>query len=108
MSERQAKLTALIGEAALRQMHGEPEVVRDQLHALAAVGGRAVVYVLPSRRVPPSSGPATILRFAVVPDLGAVYPPGLSGGACKAFEQLRTSALSPGRISTPHLRDNRT
>jgi hypothetical protein len=90
MSERQAKFTALTGEAALRQMHGDPEVVRDQLHALAAVGGRAVVCVLPSRRVPPSSGPATILRFAVVPDLGAVYLPGLSGGACKAFEQLRT------------------
>ena len=104
--ERRIRLTALIGEAALRQAHGDPEVMRDQLRALAAVGGRAVVYVLPSRCVPPSSGPATILRFAAVPGLGAVYLPGLSGGACltgqqdiashtKAFEQLRASALPP-------------
>jgi hypothetical protein len=54
--------------------------------------------------MPPSSGPATILRFAAIPGFGVVYLPGLSGGAClisqqdvashtKAFEQLRTSAL---------------
>ncbi len=106
LSKRQARLTALISEAALRQAHGDPEVVRLQLRALANVGGRTVVYVLPSRCVPPSSGPATILRFATVPGLGAVYLPGLSGGVCltgqqdiashtKAFEQLRTSALPP-------------
>ena len=104
--ERRIRLIALIGEAALRQAHGDPVVMRDQLRALATVGGRAVVYVLPSRCVPPSSGPATILRFAAVPGLGAVYLPGLSGGVCltgqqdiashtKAFEQLRTSALPP-------------
>jgi transcriptional regulator with XRE-family HTH domain len=104
--DRRIGLTALIGEAALRQAHSDPEVMRDQLGALAAVGGRAVVYVLPSRCVPPSSGLATILRFTAVPGLGAVYLPGLSGGACltgrqdiashtKAFEQLRTSALPP-------------
>ncbi len=102
--ERQIRLTVLIGEAALRQVHGDPEVMRDQLRALAVVGGRAVVYVLPSRCVPRSSGPATILRFTAVPGLGAVYLPGLSGGVCltgpqdiashtKAFEQLRASAL---------------
>lgn len=105
LSERQARLTTLIGEAALRQAHGDPEVVRDQLLALATTGRRAVVSVLPSRNVPPSSGPATILRFAV-PGLGVVYLPGLSGGICltsqqdvightEAFEQLRASALSP-------------
>ena len=106
LSERQARLTAVIGEAALRQVHGDPEVVRDQLRALAAVGGQAAVHVLQSRRVPPSSGPATILRFAAMPGLGAVYLPGLSGGACltgwqdvtshaDAFQQLRASALPP-------------
>jgi len=104
--ERRIRLTALIGETALRQAHDDPPVMRDQLRALAAASGRAVVYVLPTRCVPPSSGPATILRFAAVPGLGAVYLPGLSGGACltgrqdiashtKAFEQLRTSALPP-------------
>ena len=106
LGERQAKLTAVIGEAAFRQARGDSEVVRDQLRALAAADGRAVVYVLPSRCVPPSSGPATILRFAAVPGLGAVYLPGLSGGACltdqqditshtEAFEQLQASALPP-------------
>lgn len=106
LGERQAKLTTLIGEAALRQAHGDPEVVRDQLLALATTGRRTVVYVLPSRYVPPSSGPATILRFTAIPGLGVVYLPGLSGGVCltsqqdvithtEAFEQLRASALSP-------------
>jgi hypothetical protein len=42
---------------------------------------------------------STILRFAVVPDLGAVYLPGLSGGACKTFKQLRTSALRPAALA---------
>ena len=115
LSERQTRLTALIGEAALRQAHGDPEVVRHQLRALAAVGGRAAIYVLPSRYVPPSSGPATILRFAAVPGLGAVYLPGLSGGVCltgrpdiashtNAFEQLRTSAL-PSAASARLIRE---
>jgi hypothetical protein len=101
--ERRIGLTALIGEAALGQEHGDPGVMRDQLRSLGA-DGRVVVYVLPSRCVPPSSGPATILRFSAVPDLGAVYLPGLSSGACltgkqdiashtRAFEQLRASAL---------------
>jgi hypothetical protein len=104
--ERQIRLTALIGEAALHQAHGDPEVMRNQLRVLADVGGQAAVYVLPSRCVPPSSGPAMILRFAAVPGLGAVYLPGLSGGVCltgqrdiashnEAFEQLRASALPP-------------
>jgi transcriptional regulator with XRE-family HTH domain len=104
--ERRIRLTALIGEAALHQSHGDPEVVRNQLRLLADVGGQSAVYVLPSRCVPPSSGPATILRFAAVPGLGAVYLPGLWGGICltgqqdiasqtEAFEQLRISALSP-------------
>lgn len=82
MRERQIRLTELIGEAALHQAHGDPRVVRDQLRALAAVDGPPVVYVLPSLCVPPSSGPATILQFAALPGLGAVYLPGLSGGVC--------------------------
>ena len=104
--ERRIRLTTLIGEAVLRQARGDPGVLRDQLRALAAPGERSVVCVLPSRCMPPSSGPTTILRFAAVPSLGAVYLPGLWGGVCltgqqdvashtKAFEQLRSSALSP-------------
>ncbi len=73
--ERRIRLTTLIGEAALRQARGDPRVLRDQLRALAATGERSVVCVLPSRCMPPSSGPTTILRFAAVPSLGAVYLP---------------------------------
>jgi transcriptional regulator with XRE-family HTH domain len=115
LGEHRARVTALIGEAALRQAQGNPEVVRGQLRALADVTGRAVVFILPSRCVPISSGPATILRFAAVPDLGAVYLPGLSGGAfltghqdiashTKAFEQLRRSAL-PAAVSEQLIRE---
>jgi transcriptional regulator with XRE-family HTH domain len=112
LAERRSGLTALIGEAALRQVTGNPEVMRGQLRALAAGGGRIVVQVLPSGCGAPSSGPATILRFAEVPSLGAVYLSGLSGGVClagpqdvasytRAFEHLRASALSP--VASAHL-----
>jgi hypothetical protein len=105
LGKRRPRLTALIGETALRQGTGSRDVMRDQLRALAAVGGRVVVQVLPSG-CEPSSGPVTILRFAGVPSLGAVYLPGLSGGLClagqqdvasytRAFEYLRASALTP-------------
>ena len=104
--QRRPRLTALIGEAALRQVTGDPEVMRDQLNVLAVARERIVVHVLPSGSGAPSSGPATILRFAGIPSLGAVYLPGLSGGIClagqqdvtsytRAFEHLRASALTP-------------
>jgi transcriptional regulator with XRE-family HTH domain len=113
--ERRIRLTALIGEAALRQAHSDLEVMRGQLRALAATDGRPSVYVLPSQYVSPSSGPARILRFAMMLGLGAVYLPGLSGGACltgrqdiashiRAFEQLRASAL-PLAASTRFIRE---
>ena len=106
LSERQPRVTALIGEAALRQDLDDSKIMRDQLQALAAADGRVVVYILPTRCVPPSRGPETILRFAALPGLGAVYLPGLSGGVCltgqhdftnhsAAFEHLQTSAMSP-------------
>ena len=106
LGERRCGLAALIGEAALRPGNRSLEVMRDQLRALADASERVVVQVLPSGCEPPSGGPATILRFAEVPSLGAVYLPGLSSGVClagqqdvasyvRAFEQLRASALSP-------------
>jgi transcriptional regulator with XRE-family HTH domain len=106
LGERRARLTALIGEAALRPGTGDPEVMRGQLRALAGASERAVVQVLPSGCGAPSSGPVTILRFAEVPSLGTVYLPGLSGGVClagqqdvagyiRAFENLRALALTP-------------
>jgi transcriptional regulator with XRE-family HTH domain len=106
LEQRRPRLTALIGEAALRQVTGDPDVMRDQFSVLAVARERIVVQVLPAGSGAPSSGPATILRFAGIPSLGAVYLPGLSGGIClagqqdvtsytRAFEHLRASALTP-------------
>lgn len=106
LGARRTRLTALITEAALRQLADGPDVMCDQLKALAGVDDRITVQVLPSVCEAPSSGPATILRFAGMPSLGVVYLPGLSGGVClagqqdvasytSAFEQLRASALTP-------------
>jgi transcriptional regulator with XRE-family HTH domain len=106
LNERRTKLTALIGEAALRQVTGDPDVMRDQLRVLTALRERIVVQVLPTDCGASSSGPVTILRFAEVPSLGAVYLPGLSGGIClagqqdvasytMAFERLRACAFTP-------------
>ena len=105
LSQQRPRLTAVIGEAALRQMHGDAEVIRHQLTALAHVDERVIIQVLPSGRGAPPSGPATILRFVVPPGLGAVYLPALSGGIClvsqrdvanyiRAFERLRAAALT--------------
>ncbi len=106
LRERRPGLTAVIGEAALRQGTGGRDVMRDQLRTLAHASEQIVVQVLPSGCEAPSSGPVTILRFAGAPSLGAVYLPGLSGGVClvdqqdvasytRAFEHLRAFALSP-------------
>jgi transcriptional regulator with XRE-family HTH domain len=106
LGQRGARLTALIGEAALRQGNGTSKVTRDQLRALADASGPMVVQVLPSRCGAPASGPATILRFAGAPSLGIVYLPGPGGGVClagqhdvasytRAFEHLRALALTP-------------
>jgi hypothetical protein len=57
LDERRPKLTALIGEAALRQVTGDPDVMRDQLQVLAAFSERIVVQVLPSDCGASSGGP---------------------------------------------------
>jgi transcriptional regulator with XRE-family HTH domain len=106
LDERRVRLTTVITEAALRQLTGGTDVMHDQLKALTDVGNRSTVQVLPSAYETPSSGPATILRFARMSSLGVVYLPGLSGGVClagqqdvasyaSAFERLRASALTP-------------
>lgn len=105
LGERRHRLTAVVGEAALRQMHGDAGVIRHQLMALAHVDERVVIQVLPPGCGAPSSGPTTILRFAAPPGLGAAYLPALSGGICpvsqrdvasyiRAFERLRAAALT--------------
>jgi transcriptional regulator with XRE-family HTH domain len=105
LARHQPRLTALIGETALRQATADAEITRNQLKGLAATG-QATIQILPAGPGTPSSGPATILRFAGLAGLGAVYLPALSGGICltgqhdvatytTAFERLRAAALTP-------------
>lgn len=105
------RLTVVIGEGALHQQVGGPEVMAGQL---ALLEGRddilldVSLHVLPftSGAHPVSGGvPLTILRFGDAPGLGAVRVPDLSGGHClvdpgqvachlRAFTALRTEALT--------------
>jgi hypothetical protein len=106
LDQRRPNITALIGEAALHQVTGDPDVMRDQLRVLTTPRERIVIQVLPSDYGASSSGPVTILRFAELPGMGVVYLPGLSGGICladqqdvasytMAFERLRACAFTP-------------
>jgi hypothetical protein len=110
--ETRLRLTAVIGEGALRQMVGGADVMREQLLALARLsGGRdgVSVPVLPfasGAHAASGGGSFSILQFAAEPSFRVVHLPGVRGGACleteeitaayaSAFEQIRVSALSP-------------
>ena len=111
MNERCTAVTAVIGEAALRQQAGNARVMRDQARWLAEVAGTCpwvTLQVLPFRAGahPKRTGPMSILRFAQAPSLGVVHLRGLNGGVClidraavaghvRAFTHLQVSALPP-------------
>jgi hypothetical protein len=69
LQEQQPDLAVVIGEAALRQLPGSPEIRRGQLAALARAAGsspRITVQVLPSASAAHAAaggGPVTILGF---------------------------------------------
>lgn len=110
--EGSTRLSVVIGEAAVRQQVGGPDVMAEQISLLASPGASfpdVTLRVLPfSAGAYGASGcaPHVILRFAEAPSLGVVHLPGLSGGAClvdqadvaghlRAFTQLQVSALPP-------------
>jgi transcriptional regulator with XRE-family HTH domain len=122
-SERQAAvlrgggyLTMVIGEAALRQEVGGPEVMAAQLAYLA---GLAVEYPNVTLQVLPfaagahaaaASASVAILRFPDAPSLGVVYLEALTGGVylesqqdvaryIRAFAMLRSSALTTAQTT---------
>ena len=71
---RQPRVTALIGEAALRdpaEAHALLQLTGDHPNFAILVG---------SMNTPPHTGPATVLRFADRAQIGAVYLPGPNGG----------------------------
>ncbi len=116
LSDRHARVRAVVAEGAARQMVGGPEVMRRQLRRLANLGddsgspvGDVTVQVLPFQRgahAVAEAGAVTLLRFATVPGMGVVHLGGLSGGAsldapedlaryARALELLRGTALTP-------------
>jgi transcriptional regulator with XRE-family HTH domain len=116
LGDCRARLHVVIGEGAVRQMVGGPDVMRRQLRRLANLGdeegspvGDVTVQVLPftaGAHPVAEAGAVTLLRFGTVPGLGAVHIGGLSGGATldspddlarygQALEVLRATALTP-------------
>lgn len=104
-------ITAVIGEAALRQQAGNAGVMRDQLRWLAEANRASLfirLQVLPfeTGTHPARTAPMSILRFAEAPSLGVVHLRGLNGGVfltgqaavaghVQAFTYLQASALPP-------------
>jgi transcriptional regulator with XRE-family HTH domain len=108
-----SRMTAIIGEGALRQMVGSATVMRAQLAALAA--SEATVQVLPfssgALAAACDTGSLAILRFADAPALDVArigsaasghYVLGDSGLAeyLELFGELQASALSPRASAT--------
>jgi len=107
-----ARLGVILGEGALHQAVGGPDVLAGQvthLIKLAADYPAVTIQVLPfsaGAHAAAGSGSLAILRFPDAPSLGVVYLEALSGGVyledqadvaryVRAFALLRAAALSP-------------
>ena len=114
LGERKPDIHVVIGEAALHQEVGGPEVMEGQLGLLAGVSGDSgviTVQILPfssGAHAAADIGSLTILQFLEAPGLGVVHLGGAGGGVClesqedlavhaRVFEQLRAFALSPAQ-----------
>jgi transcriptional regulator with XRE-family HTH domain len=110
------RLSVVIGEAALRQQVGGPDVMAAQISRLGELASdfpNITLQVLPfSAGAHAAAGSASlaILRFPDAPSLGVVYLDALSGGVylesqadvaryIRAFALLRASALSVGETA---------
>lgn len=119
LGDRKRDVHVVIGEAALRQEVGGPEVMEGQLGLLAGLSGDSgtvTVQILPfssGAHAAAGVGSLAILQFAEAPGLGLVHVGGATGGVClespadlavhaRVFEQLRAFALSPAE-SALHL-----
>jgi transcriptional regulator with XRE-family HTH domain len=120
LGDRKPEIHLIIGEAALRQEVGGPDVLEGQLGLLAGISGdsgRVSVQILPfssGAHAAAGTGSLAMLQFAEAPGLGIVHLGGATGGVClesqadlaahaRVFEQLRAFALSPAQ-SALHLR----
>jgi transcriptional regulator with XRE-family HTH domain len=111
LGHQRHRLWVVLGEAALRQAVGGPEVLAGQISHLARLAESypgLALQVLPfsaGAHAAAGSGSLAILRFPDAPSLGVVYLEALSGGVyledqedvaryIRAFARLRASALS--------------
>jgi hypothetical protein len=114
LGERKLDIHVIIGEAALHQEVGGPEVMESQLGVLAGVSGDSgviTVQILPfssGAHAGVGVGSLALLQFPDAPGLGVVHLGGAGGGVCldsqedlalhaRVFEQLRAFALSPAQ-----------
>jgi len=112
LGDRKPDIHLVIGEAALHQEVGGPEVMEGQLGLLSGIcadSGAITVQILPfACGAHAAAGVASLalLQFAEAPGLGLVHVGGVPGGVClesqadldthaRVFEQLRAFALSP-------------
>ena len=112
LGERRPDVHLVIGEAALHQQVGAPEVMDEQLRRVAqatADSGKVTVQVLPfdsGAHAAAGDGSLAILQFTGTAGLGLVHLGGIAGGVClegrddlvayaEVFDQLRAFALSP-------------
>jgi transcriptional regulator with XRE-family HTH domain len=120
LGDSKPDIHVVIGEGALRQEVGGPQVMEGQLGLLAGlsgVSGTVTVQILPfssGAHAAAGLGSLAILQFTEAPGLGLVHVDGATGGVClesqadlathaRVFEQLRAFALSPAE-SALHLR----
>ncbi len=116
LGERKPDIHVIIGEAALRQEVGGPEVMEGQLGLLAGVSGDSgmiTVQILPfssGAHAAVGVGSLAMLQFPEAPGLGVVHLGGAGGGVClesqenlavhaRVFEQLKAFALSPAQTA---------
>jgi transcriptional regulator with XRE-family HTH domain len=108
------KLHLVIGEAALHQQVGSPEIMQKQLAILAQAAGDSrtiTVQVLPfeaGAHAAAGEGSLALLQFDGALGLGLVHLGGIGGGVCleslddlnayaAVFDQLRAFALRPAQ-----------
>jgi hypothetical protein len=87
LHERRTPITAVIGEAALRQHVGSPEVTGAQLRHLAELGAscpHVSIRILPFTAGDHASSGAgfSVLQFSQVPSFGLVHIDGPGDGIC--------------------------
>jgi transcriptional regulator with XRE-family HTH domain len=112
--EHRPEVRLVIGQAALHQQVGSPQVMNEQLRQLAqaAAGpGPVTLQVLPfesGAHAAAGDGAFAVLQFTGTAGLGLVHLGGIAGGVClerrgdlaayaEAFDQLRAFAHNPAQ-----------